>query len=73
MLINSLTAFPVFIPVKVDQLATGWWTQMHNSTEGMVDWFIENKVEGERKRSGGAGRCGWQAGRLMNRRMWHGL
>ena len=45
----------------MDQLATGWWIQMHNSTDGTVDWFIENKVEGKRRRSGGAGSCGKQA------------
>ena len=28
----------------LDQLATGVWTQMHDSTEGQVDWFIEGRA-----------------------------
>ena len=47
--------------VKIDQLATGWWTQMDNSTEGTVDWFIEMKGQGEQRSSGVAGRQVWRA------------
>ena len=43
----------------MDQLATGWWTQMHNSTEGTVDWFIGIKVK---ENEGNPVGQVWQAG-----------